>query len=184
MKKQVCSPLLSSKDILNIFKSSYLFSLNSFYTIDSKTKTYDTNKEFSSYIEYASYIRESFLSGETIIVKNLECFTPAIRKRCAELASNVDVHMYLVPQDGDSSFDYHTDDRDVQVEMIYGEKEFLIENNGTKSSVFLKQSDRLSIPKGTLHKAIPKGPSCLLSFGIFEPINYEVPGGIIEEDLF
>ncbi|WP_127714889.1 hypothetical protein [Halobacteriovorax sp. HLS] len=184
MKTLECSPLLSSDDIEKIFKSSHLFSLNSFYTIDPTTRTYDANIKFESYIEYSTFIRKSFLAGETIIVKNLENFTPKIRMRCSELSSNVDVHMYLVPPEGRSSFQYHIDDRDVEIEMIYGEKDFFIKENEREKVVTLKKSDRLTIPKGTFHKAVPKGPSCLLSFGILEPINYDIPGGITQEDLF
>jgi len=77
------------------------------------------------------------------------------------------LHLYLVPENGESSFNYHSDDRDVLVHLVYGRKQFFIKDSkGEERSVLLEAEDELSIPKGTLHKAIPRGASCLLSFGI------------------
>lgn len=176
--------LLSKKDIEDIFSSSFFYENECLYIIDKETKTYQTDKAYKNFLEYAGAVRRAFLSGHTIIVKNLEKYNSAIQKKCFELGENVDVHMYLVPPEGTSSFDYHVDDRDVWVHMVYGKKEFHIREPNNEKVTHLSPGDFLFISKGTEHKAVPHGASCLLSFGIApKPLTYKIPSGITVGDL-
>jgi mannose-6-phosphate isomerase-like protein (cupin superfamily) len=183
MKKQKCLHLLSKNDIEDIFKDAKLYENKSFFVIDSITKEYDTNISFDSLSEYSKRIRESFKRGCTIIVKNLEMYNQEIRSHCAKIGKNVDVHMYLVPPNGKQSFNFHQDDREVKVHIVYGSKTFILKNNDKEKSYLLESGQFLDIPKGTIHKAIPNGSSCLLSFGFEKEVSYQVPFGITKEDL-
>jgi ribosomal protein L16 Arg81 hydroxylase len=183
MKIQKYTPLLNIQEISEIFNDGDLLEKESFYIIDKKTKEYNTLKKFQTYIETANEVRNSFISGHTIIVKNLENYNENIRLACASLGRDVDVHMYLVPENGKDSFDFHKDDREVYVHMIYGEKEFILKKDGLNISHYLSKGDTLNIPFETVHKAIPKGKSCLLSFGINPKEYYKIYGGIKVSDL-
>lgn len=185
MKKQSSMPLLNKQEIAEIFSSSFLYENKSFFVIDKETSSYDTKRSSKNFIEEASYVRSKFQSGHTIIVKNLESYNTKIRKKCAELGPDVDVHMYLVSEIGDSSFLFHKDDRDVLIHMLYGEKDFFFRMDSSlhETSTKLGPCEELFIPQGQQHKALPKGSSCLLSFGIKKNIDYFVPGGVLEIDL-
>jgi mannose-6-phosphate isomerase-like protein (cupin superfamily) len=164
--KQKCSPLLSKEEIEGLFFNTELFLKKSFHFIDNESLTYDENRERGSIPEEAQFIKLKLREGHTIIIKNLESLSPTILSKCESLGENVDLHLYLVPENGNSSFDFHADDRDVLVHLVYGEKKFFIKDaEGIEKEILLEAEDELSIPKGTLHKAIPKGASCLLSFG-------------------
>lgn len=176
--------LLSKIEIEDIFSSNFFYESGSVYIIDQKTKTYQTDKHYANLLEYANSVRQAFLTGHTIIVKQLENYNSVIQKKCAELGGDVDVHMYLVPSHGTSSFDYHVDDRDVWVHMVYGEKEFHLREKGLEKKSLLRAGDFLFIAKDIEHKAIPRGASCLLSFGVAsKPVSYKIPVGITAADL-
>lgn len=183
MKIQKYIPLLNIQDISDIFNDGELLEKESFFILDKKTKEYNTIKKFQTYIETANEVREAFKSGHTIIVKNLENYNEKIRLACASLGRDVDVHMYLVPENGSDSFEFHKDDREVYVSMVYGEKEFIFKNEDFNISHYLRKGDTLHIPLGTIHKAIPKGKSCLLSFGINTREYYKIYGGVKVSDL-
>jgi mannose-6-phosphate isomerase-like protein (cupin superfamily) len=170
--------LINENDLEEIFSSSWLYGNNSFYVIDKITKTHRTDIQFSSHLEYSKYIKNSYDSGNTIIVKNLESFHPKIRAAALKYGMLVDVHMYLVPPKGTDSFDYHKDDCDVTIVMVYGSKRFYIKESGEEKVFNLNEGDSLFIKKEFEHRALPTGPSCLLSFGIKEVWNYYVPGGL------
>jgi ribosomal protein L16 Arg81 hydroxylase len=175
--------LLNKKEIEEIFNDGYLYECNSFFHIDKIRKECDSNLKFDNYLDYASSIRNKFLSGHTIIVINLENFNQAIREISAKLGRDVDVHMYLVPENGGDAFDFHVDDRDVYIHMIYGNKKFLLKEDNTIKEYNLSEGSELFIKKGVEHKAIPQGPSCLLSFGVNTREYYSVWGGITGNDL-
>lgn len=193
MKKQNCMhpsilnratiPLLRKIDIEDIFNDGELYEMNSFFIIDKNTKTYDVNIRHSSYLETAEYIRNSYLNGHTVVVKNLEKLFSNIRWKAATLGRSVDVHMYLVPPGGDDSFDFHEDDRHVLVHMCYGTKIFTIKDGDNEKHFNLDLGDELYMPHKTIHKATPNGPSCLLSFGIDPREYYKIYGGIRRSDL-
>lgn len=185
MKIQKCTPLLNKQNILDVFRASYLYEMNSFHILEKDSKTYDQNRVRGSFIQEANNIYNAFSSGHTIIIKNLEFFSEEIKVRCKDIGTNIDVHMYLVPPNGSDSFPYHQDDRDVVVHMLYGEKLFSIkkDNNNESLSHTLQMGEELSIPKGTWHKATPKGGSCLLSFGKVSIENYASPSPFSLNDL-
>ncbi len=183
MKKHQYTPLLTDLEIESIFADGPLYERGSFFVVDKETASYDTLKAERNFFQEAAETREAFLSGHTIIIKNLESFNLNIRLKAASLGPKVDVHMYLVPPGGTSSFPFHTDERDVLVKIVYGEKTFVLQEAGGERSYHLATNDELFIPKGIYHKAIPSGPSCLLSFGIEKPIHYNVTGGIRAGDL-
>ena len=175
--------ILNSEDFDSIFSNSYLFETNSFFVIDKKTKTYDTSIKFTNFLDYAKYIRDSYLSGHTIIVKNLELVSHKIKKESTKHGLNVNVHMYLVPENGEDSFDYNKDDRDVYIHMLYGHKSFSIKRMNNEVNYDLSEGDTLYIAKGEVHKAIPQGKSCLLSFGVHHDVIYQVPFSLTFDDL-
>lgn len=176
--------LLHPSDLESIFSSYFLLNQNSFYVIDPKTKTYQTDMRFTSLVEYANYIKRRYIDGRTIIVKNLENYNEAIKIQSLKYGIEVDVHMYLVPPNGGDSFDFHTDERDVNVFMVYGEKVFEIKRNNEVLKYHIKAGESLFIKKGEEHRASsPAGASCLLSFGTLLREDYFVPGGLDQRDL-
>ena len=193
-----CLPLLTKIEVENIFQRGELYEKHSFYFIEKGSKTYNTEIRFESFVHYACEIRNNFLKHQTILVKNLEKFNEKIYLESQKLGENVDVHMYLAPEEGSDSFDFHQDFKDVLIVLIYGEKEFhLVE--GKKTNVYhLSAGDKLFIKRGIFHKAISRGRSCLLSFGYqkdsaciesvaFKPFchidSYFIPMGIKMSDL-
>ncbi len=175
--------LLSPEDLLSIFSCGKLYEQSSFHYIE-KDKTYDVGRDKSNFLNEAQLIFDKYQQGHTIIVKNLDSFNESIRTRAATLGKEVDVHMYLVPPNGSDSFPYHTDDRDVVVHMVFGEKTFYLKDSkGVESKHELKVGDELSIKKEVLHKAVPRGGSCLLSFGIHQEISYEIPTPFSTDNL-
>lgn len=175
--------LLDKKEIEKIFNDGYLYECNSFFFIDKIKKECNSNLKFDNYLDYALEIREKFLLGHTVVVLNLENFNEAIRKKCALLGRDVDAHMYLVPKNGEDAFDFHVDDRDVYVNMVYGRKKFLLKENDNIKEYDLSEGSELFIKKGVEHKAVPQGPSCLVSFGVNVREYYPIWGGITENDL-
>lgn len=99
-------------------------------------------------------------------MKNIENWNESIQKECINSHNSVNVHLYLSPQNG-SSFDWHTDDRDVFVYMQYGKKKFEIkEQNGEIKTYDLVPGDCLYIPYGLLHRASSDLKTSIhLSFG-------------------
>lgn len=184
MKIPKSSPLLSLEELAQIFSTGYLYELKSFFIIEKDTLTYDVNRKRESFLQEAKTVREAYLSGHTIIVKNLEMYNEAIRLHAAKLGRNTNVHMYLVPNNGRDSFDFHSDDRHVEVVMVYGSKKFFIKD-GTKEikEYTLHSGESLKIALGLEHRAQPLGASCLLSFGNEEETSYDVAGGIQRDDL-
>jgi ribosomal protein L16 Arg81 hydroxylase len=176
MTIQKCSSLLSPKEIYDVFTSSKLFELNSFNVLEKEKRTYNKNRERNSYIEESKYIFEKYNAGHTIIVKNLEFFNESIRNYCLKFKSETNVHMYLVPPNGQDSFPYHKDTRDVTIHLIYGKKVFYLKDENEKETEFeLTAGDELFIKNNSFHKAVPKSGSCLLSFGTKSMTNYEIP---------
>lgn len=177
------SCLLRPEEIETIFSQGWFYENASFFILDRGTLTYDALRKERSFLEEARALSRAFQEGNSIIVKNLEGLNQQIRMRCAELGPRVDAHLYLVPPRGGSSFDFHRDDRDVRVNLAYGKKRFITLEDGTEHIWDLSAGDELAIPMGVLHRAVPLGPSALISFGIPRETHYPVPGGITWEDL-
>jgi hypothetical protein len=183
MNQQGFMPLLSKLEISQIFNDGHLLELGSFHVIDKVTKTYDINRKRGSFLEEAAFIRTAYQDGHTIIVKNLEHYNEQIRRQSVNLGRDVSVHLYLVPPKGSDSFDFHIDDTDVWLKMLYGEKKVFCKTASGVEEHHLKSEDELFIKKGVFHKAEPMGASCMLSFGYNGKVFYQVSGGITLEDL-
>ena len=175
--------LLTSSEISSIFNDSYLYEKNSFHVLEKADYTYNEARPRESFIKEALFLKNSFKAGHTLIVKNLENFNESIRLKAAKLGRVVDVHMYLVPHGGLDSFDFHTDDKDVYIHMVYGKKKFILKEIDGEKEYLLSDGDELFIKKGVVHKALPLSGSCLLSFGVDTSVSYQIPGGIEEKDL-
>jgi hypothetical protein len=167
--------LLNKSDIIRIFNSSILYEKNSFFVIEPESREYRTDLTFNSAVDYAYFIEQSYKSGKTILVKNLELFNKEITDESLKYGEFVDVHMYLVPEGGRGSFDFHSDDCSVTIKMIYGKKTFEIKKaNGELERHLLVEGDRLDIDYPLEHRATPHGASCLLSFGRRGELSYQI----------
>jgi mannose-6-phosphate isomerase-like protein (cupin superfamily) len=184
MKIQKFSHLFSDKLFNDIFSNSQLYEKDSFYYIDPLTLSYDQSKlTTKTFVEKAALIKEMYNLGSTIIVKNLESFNPTIVNKCNELGDVINLHMYLCKDDGSVSFDFHSDDSDVLIHLLYGSKKFELKEEGVIKSITLSAGDEIFIKKGTSHRAISLSASCLLSFG-FSESSFYVPGGLNFLDCF
>ncbi len=166
MKKLKYSHLFRKELIEEIFSSSLLYEKKSFFIIENQS--YNEELNFHSFVEEASHVRRSFEDGKSIIVKNLENFDSSISKRAMILGRHTDVHLYLTPNKEAESFPFHSDERDVLVHLLFGEKRFELRKEGKILVYDLKAGDELVIAKGVEHRAISLGPSGLLSFGFVE----------------
>ena len=168
MKRDILSLLNNPDSIRELFFDYELHLLDSYYVIDPITKEYQTNRIKDSLLENMVFIDKAYVDGKTIVIKNLEKFidlTP-------EFGPGIDIHAYIVPkftENGDS-FDWHTDDRTVWIKMLWGDKLFCkrYQANETIMETYSKMSggQKCLIPKGQYHRAVPMGPSCLLSVGL------------------
>jgi mannose-6-phosphate isomerase-like protein (cupin superfamily) len=177
------SCLLRPEEIEVIFSDGWFYENASFYILDRTTQSYDVLRKERSFLDEARALSRAFRAGDSIIVKNLEGFNQEIRMKCAALGPRVDVHLYLVPPGGDASFDFHRDDRDVWVHLVYGRKRFITRSSDIEQCWDLSAGDELYIPMGVLHRAVPMGPSALMSFGVPREATFSIPGGITLADL-
>lgn len=168
MKKQDILSLLNDPDkITELFYDYELHASDSFFIIDPITKEYDTNwgKNFSSFLFKMDIVLQSYREGKTIVIKNLEKFI----NEDEEFGKGVDIHAYIVPRTLDNtgdSFGWHTDDRDVHVKILWGKKRFEFEEN---IKFELTAGQTITFGRGCVHRAVPLGPSCLLSIGFPNP---------------
>lgn len=174
LKIQNNTPLLSDKEIEQLFFNFALHEKNSFFVIDKEKKGYDTERRHETFMDAARYLKAKYESGHTIVVKNMEYFNASIQEAAKELADGTDVHLYLAPEGGDS-FPWHQDDRAVYVRIERGEKLFALRTKANETTMEqylkLRTNDVLYIGKGQWHKATPIGPSVLLSFGLPNPVD-------------
>jgi len=177
------NPLMTKIEIAELFSDSRLYELKSFQIIKKETLNYDINRDRGGFLEEACNLRKAFLSGHTIIVNNLEITHKQLREKAAKLGREVNIHLYLVPQNGSTSFPFHKDDRDVLVHLLYGTKDFEIIEQIEPVQHTLKSGDELFIKRGVQHRAIVRGGSALLSFGMVPENHYEVYGSITEDLL-
>lgn len=175
--------LLHKKDLEDLFSSSYFYQNQLIYAIDPVTQTYQTDQKFSNFIEYAKFIKQAFQNNQSIVVKGLENFNLKIKNFSLQFGADVDAHLYLTQSSSASSFDFHADDKEVQIVMVYGSKEFTLIESGVQKKYLLHEGHTLRIPKGVLHRAKSVGPSALISFGFLEDEHYYVPGGLQSSDF-
>lgn len=169
MTKHDTYSLLSDQEkIQEIFFDYELHSMDSFFVIDPEKKEYQTNLKFENILDKMIYFKKAWEEGKTIVIKNLENFI----NLTDEFGEGIDIHAYIIPnsQQEGSSFDWHTDDRTVWIKMLWGQKLFSLRYfaNETKMDHFIKldKGKKILIKKGQPHRAVPMGPSCLLSVGL------------------
>lgn len=160
--------LIHKTEVSQILQNAYLHDLKSHYIV-TRDGSYEDKKTFAFGIapDRIKLLEEAFQRGLTILVKDLENWSESIQRKCRILGASTNTHMYLTPESG-TSFDWHTDDRDVYVFVQAGEKMFEVEEfNGDIATYHLKEGSLLFIPYGAKHRAQAKGPSVHLSFGVW-----------------
>jgi ribosomal protein L16 Arg81 hydroxylase len=154
-------PILSRKDINNIYTNLVLIEKNSFKVVSNSM--YENYSMDNDPLNEINRIQKAFSDGNTVVAKNLETYNLHLDLVCRTIGNNVDVHMYSSPKDA-SGFPLHSDDRSVFIFMQYGEKEFFVKDE----VVLLQPGDMLYIKQGVEHKAKATQASCHLSFGLAE----------------
>lgn len=182
-------PLITADEIEKCFTDNQLLEKKSFFIIETDKKGYNTNRNPGTYIEEIQTIKNAYNDGFTIVVKNMENYNEAIRKKAAEYGRDVDVCMFLSPREG-SSFGWHKDEEDVYVHLVSGKKVFFVEypfGEHQASSIIerhiLVPGDVLHIPPGYSHCAFTLGSSIHLSFGVKQYPYYHLAGGLTKEEL-
>jgi mannose-6-phosphate isomerase-like protein (cupin superfamily) len=160
---------ITDNEIQEILSSEYLHDQGSFYIVE-KDGTYRDQEKFlfGTGAFKMKEIESAYLNGHTILVKNLENWNIKIQKKCLELGSSTNVHMYISPKGG-SAFDWHSDDRDVYIFLQIGRKNFEVKDaNGSCQSFQLKLGAGLFIPYGVFHRGqAQESHSVHLSFGVW-----------------
>lgn len=161
---------MTRDEVANIIYNYDLFLSNSFYVIDQVTKEYNENNRPSDFKSHLEILQKASSEGRTIVVKNMENFNQKIKEAAEQLGSGTDVHLYIVTnKEAGDSFNWHVDDREVWVKMLYGEKLFAIKSQANETSFidFTKLKNNQCLYIGSKeHKATPVGVSAMLSFGL------------------
>ncbi len=163
---------LSKDDISGLLSDSHFYLSGLIYTLDKVKNGYDLDITNQPVVKYQEEVQRSFKDGKTLVIKGLENYNESISKYARELGVGTDVHMYLVPKNGDHAFGFHTDDREVLIHGVYGEKDFEIIREGITIPYSTKFNCGVVIKCGEKHRGIPKGESAILSFGI--PMSYKL----------
>lgn len=166
--------LINEEEISQILQNTYLHDLKSHYIV-TKDGSYEDRKNYIFGIapDRIRMLEEAFQKGLTILVKDLENWSENIQWKCQSLGFSTNSHLYLSPAGG-SSFDWHTDDRDVYIFLQKGEKKFEVEEWSGEISVYhLKAGSLLFIPYGSKHRGQTIGSSVHLSFGVW-PEGYTI----------
>lgn len=176
------SYLLKSHEIANVFLDLELLEKRSFYIIEEDKIGYDLNRTKElTILEDLKQIKEGYLAGNTIVVKNMQNYNEAIRIQAARYGRDVDVVMFVSPPEG-SSFGFHTDEEDVYIHGVSGHKFFMFKGIERPFAI-LRPQDCLHIKPGVEHMAKAfKQPSVHLSFGIKQK-EYGVLTGLAEYAL-
>ena len=163
---------LSKDDISSILSDSYFYLNGLVFVLDKNKNGYDLDITNQPVVKYQEEVQESFKNGKTLVIKGLETYNYNISRYAVGLGVGTDVHMYLVPKNGDHAFGFHTDEREVLIHGIYGEKDFEVIREGVALPYSTKFNFGIVIKCGEKHRAIPKGESAILSFGI--PMSYKL----------
>jgi mannose-6-phosphate isomerase-like protein (cupin superfamily) len=183
MKGQRFMLSIDASEIEEILSSGLLYTWNSVHVIDPTTREFTFDKSNEGYLEKTQRIRNSFLSGSSIIVQGLERYSLKLREYSLRFSPSCTIHMYLTPEGGAPSFDFHSDDTDVYVYMALGHKRFeLIREEGLEIRE-IKQGQGMLIPKGVVHRASSIEATCLLSFGFTRYQDFAVPPVVRKEDF-
>lgn len=173
-KEKVHLPIICEDDITSMLSNEFLLEQRAHYIVTFEN-TYDDSKTFQHAFapDRVKLLESSYLSGQTIVIKEVENWNHAIQRKCQTLEGTPNVHLYLCPSNG-TSFGWHADDRDVYILMQKGEKLFEIEEPDLSVSRYvLTEGSELFIPYGAKHRAIASNKASIhLSFGIWpEGVN-------------
>lgn len=161
---------LNKEDINNILSQSQFYLNGLIYAIDEHG--YDLDVVNQPVIDYQRQMIDAYHSGKSIVIKGLENYNESISNYARKLGYGVDVHLYIAPEKGGTAFGFHTDEREVVLHRVYGEKNYEIKR-GKYTLVYHSHYDQgILIRQGEEHRAIPMGPSAIISFGV--PENYEI----------
>lgn len=163
---------LDKSDIAKILSDSFFYLNGLIFVLDKGKNGYDLDITNQPIVKYQEEVQRSFRNGKTLVIKGLENYNENISRYARELGVGTDVHMYLVPKNGDHAFGFHTDEREVLIHGLYGEKDFEIIREGVTLPYSIKFNFGVVIKCGEQHRAIPKGESAILSFGI--PMSYRL----------
>ncbi len=162
---------LDKTDIKKILGQAHWYLNGLIYAIDDHG--YDLEVVNQPVIDYQRQMLAAFAAGRSLVIKGLDNYNEAIANYARLLGYGVDAHLYIVPEVGGTAFGMHTDEREVVIHKVYGEKDYEIVRNGVTIPYNMSYDQGILIRCGEKHRAIPKGPSAVLSFGI--PENYELP---------
>ena len=163
---------LTKSDIGRMLSESHLYLQGLVFVLDRNKNGYDLNITNQSVVKYQEEVIRSYREGKTLVIKGLENYNDAISQYARNLGVGTDVHMYLVPRDGNHAFGFHTDEREVVIHGVFGEKDFEVIREGVTLPYSTKFNFGIVIKCGEQHRAIPKGESAILSFGV--PMNYKL----------
>lgn len=181
MKTLSNSSLLTNNEVEAIFSDMWLLERKSFFIIDEIMGGYDTHRaDCLLYMQDILQVKEAFLSGKSIVVKNLANYNQEIRKKCAEYGREVDVCMFVSPPNG-STFGWHFDYEDVYIHEIVGKKIFKLEGH---ENILLEAGECLNIKPLLKHAAETTNEvSIHLSFGIKQICYGSMFGGLTKKDF-
>lgn len=151
-------------------RQSHFYLNGLIYAIDSNGCDLDIVNQ--PVVDYQKTIVEAFKSGKSIVIKGLDNYNEKIADYARSLGFGVDVHLYIVPEVGGTAFGFHTDEREVVIHRVYGNKDYEIKRNGCILNYHMSYEQGVLIQQGVEHRAICKGPSAMISFGI--PENFEL----------
>lgn len=151
---------ISIQEINSILTNSNLIEKSSFHVV--RKGVYENYDRSNDHISEIKRITEALSTGHTVIVKGLEMWGGPITDACNILGNQVTAHMYVSPPNG-TGFNFHKDDTDVYVAMLYGTKLFDFQDQPSTS---LNPSDIIYIPKELAHRAKSVSWSCHISFGV------------------
>jgi len=138
-------PKITLEDLVNLLKNPFYLE-EDLVCILEETPTRETSFLEGGIIERAKLVKDSFLKGSTILFRGLEMYLDL--SYLEGFGENINVHSLLAPKGG-PSFEKHTDDRDVILILLRGEKIVLDEHD---VPTLIKEGDVMLIPKGELHQ--------------------------------
>jgi hypothetical protein len=146
-------------EINTILTNANLIEKGLFYVV--RKGVYENYDRSNNHISEMKRISGALATGHTVIVKGLEMWGGAITKACDFLGNQTTAHMYISPPSG-TGFNFHVDDTNVCVAMLYGNKTFDFENLPSRT---LSPGNIVFIPQDLSHRAKSLNWSCHISFG-------------------
>ena len=117
-------------------------------------------------------------AGATLILNQIHRSVPRLNRACLILAQDlgfpVRANVYVTPT-GAQGFNRHSDDHEIFILQISGEKTFLVYGDTGNQEIRLKAGDFLYLPAGVFHEAhTAQSPSIHASVGLYPVRAYEL----------